>query len=392
MEDTGQPARTTMRRLGGAAMLAIPLLVLAVLALTAVVPEWREQRASAAGAGLLLAAVAVGLVLGRARPAPAPPPAGERPPAQPPPLPAPAPPEPGPGLADLARRSQELADLQLELLDQAGRDLVDPRTAGRLVQVDRLAVRARRNAHNLVVLAGGQAGRRWDGPAPLAEVVAIAVRDNPDASRVDQAVADHLLVPWDAADDLANLLAELVDNATIFSAPETRVRVRGQRLGSGYVLEVQDRGLGLTDGELEVVNRRLAGDPGAGHDPEQRIGVWVAGRLARRHDVRVHLRREPHGGVTAVVVLPGRLVMAQPPYGLLLPGADPLPRRAPSASLAPDLAAGDPGSPGGQAPPPTSRSPEQLRSMLSRYRSGLERGRAAASRDLPADPDDDPPP
>jgi len=325
-------------------------------------------------------------------------------------------PDAGPGLADLARRSQDLVDQQLELLDQVSRDQGDPKLAGRLLQVDRLAVRARRNAHNLIVLAGGEPARHWDGPAPLGEVAALAVSDNPDAARVDLDVAGDLLVPGPAAEDLANLLAELVDNATAFSAPETRVRVGGQEVGSGYVLEVEDRGLGMTDGELETVNRRLAGDPAAGDDLEQGLGAWVAGRLARRHDVRVQLRRSPYGGVTALVFLPELLVSTtepaptegsgEPPpdvgdgedaaalaslplrrYVTQIPEADPpLPKRAPHASLAPDLAA-----PGDPASRPAARSPEQVRSMLTRYRSGLERGRAAAARDLPDDPDDDPP-
>jgi signal transduction histidine kinase len=325
------------------------------------------------------------------------------------------PPEAGPGLADLARRSQDLVDQQLELLDQVNRDQGDPKLPGRLLQVDRLAVRARRNAHNLIVLAGGEPARHWDGPAPLGEVAALAISDNPDAARVDLDVAGDLLVAGPAAEDLANLLAELVDNATAFSAPETRVRVGGQEVGSGYVLEVEDRGLGMTDGELETVNRRLAGDPAAGDDLEQRLGAWVAGRLARRHDVRVQLRRSPYGGVTALVFLPELLVSpaepaspagsGEPPpdvgdgedaaavaslplrrYVTQIPEADPpLPKRAPHASLAPDLAA-----PGDPASRPPARSPEQVRSMLTRYRSGLERGRAAAARDLPDDPDDDP--
>ena len=321
----------------------------------------------------------------------------------------------GPGLADLARRSQDLVDQQLELLDQASRDQADPKLPGRLLQMDRLAVRARRYAHNLIVLAGGEPSRRWEGLAPLGEVAAVAVQDNPDAPRVDLEVADDLLVPGAASDDLANLLAELVDNATAFSAPETRVRVGGQEVGSGYVLEVEDRGLGMTDGELEAVNRRLAGDLAAGDDLEQQLGTWVAGRLARRHHVRVQLRRSPYGGVTALVFLPDLLVVEAEPaapagpggppavaegggaalasaplrrYVTQVPEADPpLPKRAPHASLAPDLAAagqlGDPNR-------PTGRSPEQVRSMLTRYRSGLERGRAAAARDLPEDPDGEP--
>jgi histidine kinase/DNA gyrase B/HSP90-like ATPase len=271
------------------------------------------------------------------------------------------------------------------------------------LQVDRLAGRARRNAYNLVVLAGGEPIRRRDRPAAMAEVVAAAVRDNRDAPRVDVVVADDLLVPQRAADDLANLLGELVDNATAFSAPETRVRVSGQRIGSGYVLEVEDRGLGMTDEELDGVNRRLAGQPVT--DVEQRLGTWVAGRLADRHDVKVQLRRSAYGGVTAFVFLPQHLVIALPgkdeaqgaaiarlqsrPYPTQ-PSDDAdqsLPKRAPNTSLAPDLAASQAqGVPGWPESRPSARSPEEVRSMLSRYRSGIERGRAAA-RDLPEDPE-----
>jgi signal transduction histidine kinase len=453
MEGTARPARTTMRRLGGTAVLAVPppalvdrralgiatalaALLAAVAAILAARLALRRARSlgqtdstrqacstrqarSSGQARLTHPSASVRAHAGTPLALPSPP-EGERsgpardlfgpvhsprtgPGLEPGHGPdpgavfptAPSPPDAGRGLvADLARRSQDLLDQQLELLDQVERDQADPRLAGRLLQVDRLAVRARRNAHNLIVLAGGEPGRRWDGPAPLAEVAAVAVLDNPDAARVEVAVADDLLVPLPAADDLANLLAELVDNATAFSAPETRVRVHGQRVGSGYVLEVEDRGLGMTDEELEAVNRRLAGDPAAAGDPGQRLGAMVAGRLATRHDVRVRLRRSPGGGVTALVHLPERLVLTPRAYGFRIPEADPpLPRRAPHASLAPDLAAaGGPGHPDGQASPPAVRSPEQVRSMLSRYRSGLERGRAAAARDLPDDPDGDLPP
>jgi len=230
-------------------------------------------------------------------------------------------------------------------------------------------------------------GRRGRRLVPLAEVAAAAVRAGPDASRVDLAVAGDLLVPGRAADDLGDLLGELVDNAVAFSAPETRVRVGGRMAGPGYVVEVEDRGLGMTDGELAVVNRRLAGDPAAADDPEQRLGAWVVGRLAGRHDVTVRLRRSPQGGVTALVLLPERLLVASLPVRRSAAPAPevgpPLPRRSPHTSLAPDLAAGHPGH---QAVSRAARSPEQVRAMLTRYRSGLERGRVAAARDLPDDP------
>jgi signal transduction histidine kinase len=235
------------------------------------------------------------------------------------------------------------------------------------------------------------AGQPEGEAVPLAEVAAAAVRDNPDASRVDLAVPGDLLVPWKAADDLADLLAELVDNAVAFSAPETRVRVGGRKLGPAYVLEVTDRGLGMTDGELAAVNRRLAGDPVAGDDPSQRLGAFVVGRLARRHDIDVRLARSPGGGVTATVLLPERLVVASLPLRRSAPGVPgalpPLPRRAPHTSLAPDLAAaGGPDHPVHPVRQVAPRTPEQVRTMLRRYRSGLERGRVAAARDLPDDP------
>jgi Nitrate and nitrite sensing/Histidine kinase-, DNA gyrase B-, and HSP90-like ATPase len=342
-------------------------------------------------------------------------------------------PRPLPALLDLARRNQELIEQQRELLAEASRNRSDPRLPGRLLQLDRLAGRARRNAYNLIVLAGGEPGRRWQGPTPLTEVARAAVRDNRDAARVDVRLTDDRQVAGSAADDLAGLLAELVDNATAFSEPETRVRVSGQTTGSGYVLEVEDHGLGMTDEELQEVNGRLAGRPVADADLRQRFGTWVAGRLAARHDVKVRLRRSARGGVTALVFLPQRLLVqpsheagqgaaardAAPPEqagaeggGTAMtrlparryldqaaheapapaPPAQALPQRAPSASLAPDLAAAEAQRhvPGRSGERPPARSPDEVRSMLTRYRSGVERGRADA-RELP-DPGDQPHP
>jgi hypothetical protein len=346
-------------------------------------------------------------------------------------------PRPLPALLDLARRNQALVDEQRTLLVEATRNRTDPRLPGKLLQLDRLVGHARRNAYNLIVLAGGEPSRRWERPTPLTEVARAAVRDNRDAARVDVQLADDRLVAGAAADNLAGLLAELVDNATAFSEPETRVRVSGQATGSGYVLEVEDRGLGMTDEELQEVNARLAGRQVADGDLRQRFGTWVIGLLADRHDVKVRLRRSARGGVTALVFLPERLLVGpgaprgeratateapsteaaapeqdgagtdQPAMTRLptrrylthVPGTkepDPavpsLPKRSPSANLAPDLAAAQPqrqlARPAreGQA----GRSPDEVRNMLTRYRSGVERGRADA-RDLP-DPGDAPRP
>jgi hypothetical protein len=394
-----------------------------------------DRRAALYGAALLLTLLA-GLVLwllagaGRRREGPQPPKEGEAaaPHVEPPVQPERAGPEPRPlpALLDLARRNQALVDEQRALLVEATRNRADPKLPGKLLQLDRLAGHARRNAYNLIVLAGGEPSRRWERPTPLSEVARAAVRDNRDAARVDVQLAEDRLLAGAAADDLAGLLAELVDNATAFSEPETRVRVSGQAAGSGYVLEVEDRGLGMTDEELQEVNGRLAGRQVADGDLQRRFGTWVIGRLAERHGVKVRLRRSARGGVTALVFLPERLLVGPgsargeagrpgtagpgpdqptmtrlPARRYLAQAPDPtppdpavpaLPKRAPSASLAPDLAAaqaqrqlaGRPEEHQG------ARSPDEVRTMLTRYRSGVERGRADA-RDLP-DPGRDPRP
>ena len=350
-------------------------------------------------------------------------------------------PRPLPALLDLARRNQALVDEQRTLLVEATRNRTDPKLPGKLLQLDRLVGHARRNAYNLIVLAGGEPSRRWERPTPLTEVARAAVRDNRDAARVDVQLADDRLVVGAAADDLAGLLAELVDNATAFSEPETRVRVSGQATGSGYVLEVEDRGLGMTDEELQEVNARLAGRQVADGDLRQRFGTWVIARLADRHDVKVRLRRSARGGVTALVFLPepllvgpgttrgeraartdaaptdaaptdaaapeeqagagtGQAAMTRLPARRYLthspgtkapdPAVPSLPKRAPSTSLAPDLAAAQPQRTGPSGEGQSARSPDEVRNMLTRYRSGVERGRADA-RDLP-DPGDAPRP
>jgi hypothetical protein len=341
-------------------------------------------------------------------------------------------PRPLPALLDLARRNQALVDEQRALLVEATRNRTDPRLPGKLLQLDRLVGHARRNAYNLIVLAGGEPSRRWERPTPLTEVARAAVRDNRDAARVDVQLADDRLLAGAAADDLAGVLAELVDNATAFSEPETRVRVSGQATGSGYVVEVEDRGLGMTDEELQEVNGRLAGRQVADEDLRQRFGTWVIGRLADRHGVKVRLRRSARGGVTALVFLPERLLVGpgaargeaaaardaagpeqagsetdQPAMTRLParrylthvpeatapdPAVQSLPKRAPSTSLAPDLAAAQAQRQltGRSEDRQGARSPDEVRNMLTRYRSGVERGRADA-RDLP-DPGDEPRP
>ncbi len=209
---------------------------------------------------------------------------------------------------NLARRSQGLVDRQLELIDELERGEVDPDRLQELFRMDHLATRMRRNAENLIVLSGVEQRRRWSEPVPLRDVVEAAVAEVEEYSRVQVAGIHDLTLSGQAASDVAHLLAELVENATSFSPPNTRVEVSGGPVGSGYVLEIEDRGIGMSDAELVEANRRLAGPLAADMAVSRMMGFHVVGRLAVRHGIAVQLRHSWYGGVAALVLLPAVLL------------------------------------------------------------------------------------
>ncbi len=209
---------------------------------------------------------------------------------------------------NLARRSQGLVDRQLELIDELERGEVDPDRLQELFRMDHLATRMRRNAENLIVLSGVEQRRRWSEPVPLRDVVEAAVAEVEEYSRVQVAGIHDLTLSGQAASDVAHLLAELVENATSFSPPNTGVEVSGGPVGSGYVLEIEDRGIGMSDAELVEANRRLAGPLAADMAVSRMMGFHVVGRLAARHGIAVQLRHSWYGGVAALVLLPAVLL------------------------------------------------------------------------------------
>ena len=211
-------------------------------------------------------------------------------------------------LHNLARRSQGLVDRQLELIDELERKEVDPGRLDELFRMDHLATRMRRNVENLIVLSGVDQRRRWSESVPLRDVVEAAVGEVEDYSRVQVAGIYDLTLAGQAASDVAHLLAELVENATSFSSPTTRVEVSGGPAGNGYVLEIEDHGIGMSDTELAEANRRLAEPLAAGVAVSRMMGFHVVGRLAARHDIRVQLRHCWFGGITALVLLPAVLL------------------------------------------------------------------------------------
>jgi HAMP domain-containing protein len=210
---------------------------------------------------------------------------------------------------NLARRSQSLIDRQLELIDDLERTEADPDALENLFKLDHLATRMRRNAEDLIVLSGAEPARRWTQPVPLVDVVRAALAEIEDYNRVELLPIDDVGVAGQAVADVVHLLAELIENATSFSPPGTKVQVAGQQVSNGYVLEIEDRGLGMSDEELVEANERLANPPVVDFALSRMLGLYVVARLAQRYRVKVQLRHSWYGGITALVLLPPNVVV-----------------------------------------------------------------------------------
>ncbi|MFF3561761.1 nitrate- and nitrite sensing domain-containing protein [Streptomyces sp. NPDC002574] len=209
---------------------------------------------------------------------------------------------------NLARRSQVLVHRQLALLDTMERRTEDPEELEDLFRLDHLSTRMRRHAEGLIILSGAAPGRAWRKPVPLANVVRAAVAEVEDYARVEVRRLPRTAVVGAAVADLTHLVAELVENATQFSPPHTKVRVYGEQVGNGFVLEVEDRGLGMGAEAMAEANRRIGQSQALDLFDSDRLGLFVVSRLAARHDVKVALRPSPYGGTTAVVLLPSALL------------------------------------------------------------------------------------
>ena len=210
---------------------------------------------------------------------------------------------------NLARRSQSLVDRQLELIDDLEQGEPDPRALRDLFHLDHLATRMRRNAENLIVLSGAEPPRRWAEPIPLGDVVRGASAEVEGYARVVAQRVEGIGVSGQAASDVIHLLAELLENAVSFSPPETTVTVSSQPAAAGRVLEIEDRGIGIQPEELEELNRRLAEHPEVDASLSRRMGLFVVGRLAARYGIKVRLRDSFYGGVTAMVLLPSKILV-----------------------------------------------------------------------------------
>ncbi|MBF8192471.1 nitrate- and nitrite sensing domain-containing protein [Nonomuraea sp. K274] len=217
---------------------------------------------------------------------------------------------------NLSRRTQTLVERQISLIDGLEKGEQDGARLSDLFKLDHLATRMRRNSENLLVLAGHEATRRRSQPAKLVDVVRAALSEVEGYERVQVKVHRATSVLGSAANDLVHLVAELVENAIQFSPSSSQVTVTSSPIeGGGALLSVSDIGISMTEDEMGEANRRLAEPPVVDVSVSRRMGLFVVGRLALRHGIRVQLRRGEGAGLIAMVLLPPALIAdgTQPP-------------------------------------------------------------------------------
>ncbi|MEU5403773.1 nitrate- and nitrite sensing domain-containing protein [Streptomyces sp. NPDC005963] len=213
---------------------------------------------------------------------------------------------------NLARRNQVLLHRQLTLLDAMERRTEDTDELADLFRLDHLTTRMRRHAEGLVILSGAAPSRQWRKPIQLMDVVRAAVAEVEDYERIEVRRLPRIGVGGPAVADLTHLIAELLENATVFSPPHTAVQVHGERVANGFTLEIHDRGLGMASDLLLDANLRLAETPEFELSDTDRLGLFVVSRLAQRQNVRVSLQPSPYGGTTAIVFIPAALLTDAP--------------------------------------------------------------------------------
>jgi signal transduction histidine kinase len=212
---------------------------------------------------------------------------------------------------NLSRRSQALVERQLALIDRLEKDEQDPDQLANLFELDHLATRMRRNSESLLVLSGSGLAKRMSRPVPIGELVGAAVSEVEQYARIDVGAPPAASVLGRVVNDLIHLVAELLDNATSYSEPNTRVSVRIARTRSRELaIQITDRGVGMSEDDVRLANERLANPPDIDVGVTRRMGLYVVARLARRHNIRVKLRanEDIDGGTVALIVIPEELV------------------------------------------------------------------------------------
>ncbi|MDH6213646.1 sensor histidine kinase [Streptomyces pseudovenezuelae] len=280
----------------------------------------------------------------------------------------------------IARQSQNLVNLQLTKLDLLERRHNDPDVLKGLYELDSTASQLRRYEENLVIISGEQPRRSWREPVALIDILRSAVGEVAEYQRVEVHTEEDVYLAPPAVADVIHLLAELIDNATVYSPAPAPVGVRAALVARGLAIEVEDRGLGMSEEEYGSLNAQLAQPPQfdvVALADDLRLGMFVIARLATQHGIAVTLRPSPYGGTTAIVLLPHDIVVQEAPESSAAPGASdpsgvPAPRQAPEqedareeshshAEESPSEAVREPRSaPARSAPPASAARPEGL--------------------------------
>ncbi|MGO8894080.1 MAG: ATP-binding protein [Streptosporangiaceae bacterium] len=211
---------------------------------------------------------------------------------------------------DLSCRSQSLVERQIRLIDELEQGEQDTERLANLFKMDHIATRMRRYSQNLLVLAGHELPGRWNEPVTLVNVIRAAVSEIEEYERVSVRTQPDIAVSGPAVNDVVHLIAELAENATSLSAADTPVDISGRPLASGGVLvEVTDEGVGMNPDVMAQANWRLDNPSATDITAYRKMGLFVVGRLAARHDIKVRLQPTSSGGLTALVWLPDAIVV-----------------------------------------------------------------------------------
>ncbi|MFB6848817.1 nitrate- and nitrite sensing domain-containing protein [Streptomyces sp. NPDC056373] len=215
----------------------------------------------------------------------------------------------------IARQSQNLVNLQLSKLDTLEREHTDPDILRGLYELDSTASQLRRYEENLVIVSGERPGRSWSEPVALMDILRSAVGEVAEYRRVEVLTEEEVCVAPPAVADVIHLLAELIDNATAYSPAPSSVTVRAQMVAKGLAVEIEDRGLGMSEEDYASFNEQLAVPPQfdvVALADDLRLGMFVIAQLAHRHGIAVTLRSSPYGGTTAIVLIPHEIVVREP--------------------------------------------------------------------------------
>jgi signal transduction histidine kinase len=270
---------------------------------------------------------------------------------------------------NLARRSQALLHRQLTLLDDLERRAAGPGELENLFRIDHLATRMRRQAESLIILSGELPGRGWRDPVPLVDVLRAAQAEVEGFTRIQVVEHTRAALAGEAVADVIHLVAELAENAIAFSPPDTPVRILGDVVDRRFAIEIEDRGPGLPDERLAEINRDLARPAEPGLPGSDRIGLFIAGQLAQRHEIKITLRHSSFGGTSAVILIPQDLIVPETadPSDAPPAGNSGLPVRRASRDASPSKEAGPSGAespqrhaPAEPAEPVAPADPDQI--------------------------------